>query len=38
MWSLLDKLQMARQRSGLVDRLAHINSLASYRDQWRKWM
>jgi 3-oxoadipate enol-lactonase len=30
-------LEMALQRPGMVDRLALINSLATYRDQWRKW-
>jgi hypothetical protein len=29
---------MALQRPGLVARLALINSLATYRDEWRKWM
>jgi hypothetical protein len=29
---------MALQRPTLVPRLALINSLATYRDQWRKWM
>lgn len=31
-------LEMALQRPSLVPRLALINSLATYRDQWRKWM
>ena len=31
-------LEMALQRPGLVPRLALINSLATYKDQWRKWM
>jgi 3-oxoadipate enol-lactonase len=31
-------LEMALQRPNLVPRLALINSLATYRDQWRKWM
>jgi pimeloyl-ACP methyl ester carboxylesterase len=31
-------LEMALQRSGLVARLALINRLATYRDQWRKWI
>jgi pimeloyl-ACP methyl ester carboxylesterase len=31
-------LEMALRRPGLIDRLALINSLATYKDQWRKWM
>jgi pimeloyl-ACP methyl ester carboxylesterase len=31
-------LEMALQRPTLVPRLALINSLATYRDHWRKWM
>jgi pimeloyl-ACP methyl ester carboxylesterase len=31
-------LEMALQRPMRVPRLALINSLASYRDQWRKWV
>jgi pimeloyl-ACP methyl ester carboxylesterase len=31
-------LEMALQRPGVVTRLALINSLATYSDQWRKWM
>jgi 3-oxoadipate enol-lactonase len=31
-------LEMALQRPTLVPRLALINSLATYRDQWRKWI
>jgi 3-oxoadipate enol-lactonase len=31
-------LEMALQRPSLVPRLALINSLATYRDQWRKWI
>jgi hypothetical protein len=31
-------LEMALQRPTRVPRLALINSLATYRDQWRKWM
>ena len=31
-------LEMALQRPTLVSRLALINSLATYRDQWRKWL
>ena len=31
-------LEMSLQRPTLVPRLALINSLATYRDQWRKWM
>ncbi len=31
-------LEMALQRPTLVSRLALINSLATYRDQWRKWI
>jgi 3-oxoadipate enol-lactonase len=31
-------LEMALQRPALVPRLALINSLATYRDQWRKWI
>jgi hypothetical protein len=29
---------MALQRPSLVPRLALINSLTTYRDQWRKWV
>jgi 3-oxoadipate enol-lactonase len=31
-------LEMALQHPTLVPRLALINSLATYRDQWRKWI
>jgi 3-oxoadipate enol-lactonase len=31
-------LEMALQRPTLVPRLTLINSLATYRDQWRKWI
>jgi pimeloyl-ACP methyl ester carboxylesterase len=31
-------LEMALQRPSLVPRLALINSLATYRDQWGKWI
>ena len=31
-------LEMALQRPARVPHLALINSLASYRDQWRKWL
>jgi 3-oxoadipate enol-lactonase len=31
-------LEMSLRRPTLVARLALINSLATYRDQWRKWM
>ena len=31
-------LEMALERPALVPRLALINSLATYRDDWRKWM